>query len=144
MPGVPAIRLTAEWVARAMAGVIRSGDPEREFGGVSIDTRTLKAGGVFVASVYHQDARRRIGGQPADGLHPNGIPFHFFSPGEFRQELRTFFGDVRARPIDITLPLEKRLHLPDRLEGLISRISERVPLLNQFGHLILAKARKGT
>ena len=48
MSGAPAIRLTAEWVARAMAGAIRSGDPGREFGGVSIDTRTLAAGELFI------------------------------------------------------------------------------------------------
>jgi UDP-N-acetylmuramoyl-tripeptide--D-alanyl-D-alanine ligase len=46
--GAPAIRLTAEWVARAMAGAIRSGDPGREFGGVSIDTRTLGAAELFI------------------------------------------------------------------------------------------------
>ena len=48
MSGAPAIRLTADWVARAMAGAIRSGDPGREFGGVSIDTRTLAAGELFI------------------------------------------------------------------------------------------------
>ena len=36
------------WVAAAMAGVIVSGDRAREFGGVSIDTRTLAAGELFV------------------------------------------------------------------------------------------------
>ena len=45
----PEIRLTTEWVARAMGGTPRPGDPEREFNGVSIDTRTLTAGDLFVA-----------------------------------------------------------------------------------------------
>ena len=44
-PALPAeIRLTTEWVARAMGGTALSGDPDREFNGVSIDTRTLAAG----------------------------------------------------------------------------------------------------
>jgi UDP-N-acetylmuramoyl-tripeptide--D-alanyl-D-alanine ligase len=45
----PEIRLTADWVAAAMAGTIVEGDRRREFAGVSIDTRTLRAGAVYVA-----------------------------------------------------------------------------------------------
>ena len=49
-PGQPTeIRLTTEWVARAMGGTVRAGDPDREFNGVSIDTRTLVAGELFIA-----------------------------------------------------------------------------------------------
>src|SRR5690242_8543248 len=43
----PKIRLTAEWVAAAMGGTIVSGGLETEFSGVSIDTRTLRAGDVY-------------------------------------------------------------------------------------------------
>ena len=49
MAEAPEIRLTTEWVARAMGGTARPGDPDREFSGVSIDTRTLTAGELFVA-----------------------------------------------------------------------------------------------
>jgi UDP-N-acetylmuramoyl-tripeptide--D-alanyl-D-alanine ligase len=42
------IRLTAEWVAAAMGGTARS-NTGREFAGVSIDTRTLKPGELFIA-----------------------------------------------------------------------------------------------
>ena len=45
----PEIRLTTEWVAYAMGGTVRAGDPNREFTGVSIDTRTLAAGELFIA-----------------------------------------------------------------------------------------------
>ena len=45
----PEIRLTTEWVAGAMGGTARHGDPDREFNGVSIDTRTLTAGELFFA-----------------------------------------------------------------------------------------------
>ena len=42
------IRLTAEWVAAAMAGTIVAGDGRTEFTGVSIDTRTLRSGELYV------------------------------------------------------------------------------------------------
>jgi UDP-N-acetylmuramoyl-tripeptide--D-alanyl-D-alanine ligase len=41
--------LTAAWVASQMAGAITAGDPGREIGAVSIDTRSLEAGDLFVA-----------------------------------------------------------------------------------------------
>jgi UDP-N-acetylmuramoyl-tripeptide--D-alanyl-D-alanine ligase len=47
--GTPGIRLTAQWVAEAMSAAIVSGEPTREFSGVSIDSRTLTAGQLFLA-----------------------------------------------------------------------------------------------
>jgi UDP-N-acetylmuramoyl-tripeptide--D-alanyl-D-alanine ligase len=46
---VNAIPLTASWVAEAMAGALVSGDAARELAGVSIDSRTLSAGELYVA-----------------------------------------------------------------------------------------------
>src|SRR5438874_11225520 len=43
------IRLVADWVAAAMAGTIVAGDRGHAFTGVSIDTRTVKAGDLFIA-----------------------------------------------------------------------------------------------
>ena len=45
---VAALRLTAAWVADRMAGAIAAGDAAREFGNVSIDTRTLQSGDLYV------------------------------------------------------------------------------------------------
>jgi UDP-N-acetylmuramoyl-tripeptide--D-alanyl-D-alanine ligase len=45
----PEIRLTAQWVAAAMAGTLVGGDGAREFNGVSIDSRTLAPGALYVA-----------------------------------------------------------------------------------------------
>jgi UDP-N-acetylmuramoyl-tripeptide--D-alanyl-D-alanine ligase len=42
------IRLTAEWVAAAMTGRLVIGDGRTEFAGVSIDTRSLRAGELYV------------------------------------------------------------------------------------------------
>ena len=43
------IRLTVPWVVEAMAGSIASGSDNGEFAGVSIDTRTLGKGELYVA-----------------------------------------------------------------------------------------------
>ena len=48
-PEGPALRLTARWVAGAMGAALVAGDPSQEFHGVSIDTRTLAAGDLFIA-----------------------------------------------------------------------------------------------
>jgi UDP-N-acetylmuramoyl-tripeptide--D-alanyl-D-alanine ligase len=44
-----AMRLTGGWVASVTNGTIVAGDPARAFGGVSIETRTLPAGALYVA-----------------------------------------------------------------------------------------------
>jgi UDP-N-acetylmuramoyl-tripeptide--D-alanyl-D-alanine ligase len=44
-----ALRLTLRWVANAVNGGLRCGDPQREIGNVVIDTRVLKPGDFFVA-----------------------------------------------------------------------------------------------
>ena len=43
------LRLNADWVAQVMAGAIVAGDRGQAFTGVSIDTRTLTPGDLFVA-----------------------------------------------------------------------------------------------
>jgi UDP-N-acetylmuramoyl-tripeptide--D-alanyl-D-alanine ligase len=48
VPQAPEIRLTADWVATAMAGTIVVGAGTREFTGVSIDTRTLAPGELYI------------------------------------------------------------------------------------------------
>ena len=46
-----AIALTAAGLAQAMAGRIESGPRDAVFSGVSIDSRTLEAGAVFIALI---------------------------------------------------------------------------------------------
>jgi len=48
VPQTPEIRLTADWVATAMVGTIVAGADTREFTGVSIDTRTLAPGELYI------------------------------------------------------------------------------------------------
>jgi len=48
-PEGPALRLTAAWVAGVMDGALVGGDSSCEFVGVSIDSRTLAPGDLFIA-----------------------------------------------------------------------------------------------
>jgi UDP-N-acetylmuramoyl-tripeptide--D-alanyl-D-alanine ligase len=43
------VRLDLGWIAQAVAGRLRTGDPGREVGGVVTDSRTVKPGDLFVA-----------------------------------------------------------------------------------------------
>jgi UDP-N-acetylmuramoyl-tripeptide--D-alanyl-D-alanine ligase len=43
------MRLTAEWVAAAVGGAVVAGDPAQTFDGVSIDSRTVQTGALYVA-----------------------------------------------------------------------------------------------
>ncbi|MBT4349489.1 methyltransferase domain-containing protein [bacterium] len=103
--------------------------------------QTLIDGGLFISTVYHQSLRRRIKKQPQEGSHPFGIFFHYFFDKEIKDELKTYFNIVNLHPIDITLPLEARLNIPMKLAGLLSRLSEHIPIVNQLGHLLIVKAK---
>jgi UDP-N-acetylmuramoyl-tripeptide--D-alanyl-D-alanine ligase len=48
-PAGPPLQLTAAWVAAAVSGVVLNGDRAQAFTGVSIDTRTLNAGALYLA-----------------------------------------------------------------------------------------------
>ena len=104
---------------------------------------SLRSGGSFVCSAYHQELRRLWRGAPPEGFRRSGIFYHFFSVVELRQELSVGFVVEAIRPIDITLPFERRLGLPPALGGALSRLAERIPFLNRFGHIVIARARKG-
>jgi UDP-N-acetylmuramoyl-tripeptide--D-alanyl-D-alanine ligase len=66
---VSGIILTLEWVVDAVGGVLRTGLPHREVGEVSIDSRSLQPGDLFVAlrgsrfdgHAFVADARERGG-----------------------------------------------------------------------------------
>jgi len=57
-----AVRLTAAQAAAAMAGSLVGGPSEAEIGGVSIDTRTLRPGDVYIAIIGERlDGHRFVG-----------------------------------------------------------------------------------
>ena len=99
---------------------------------------SLRPGGTFVCTVYHQSLLRKIRHQPQDGFHSSQVPFHYFKREELRGELAEHFLVREVRPIQIPVPL-RRIGLP---AGWLSRTSENIPLLNSFGSLLKVEARK--
>ena len=104
--------------------------------------QTLKPGGMVLFTAYHQDLRRKINKLPQEGRHPNGIFYHYFTAQELCGEFSEYFTIQKIQPIDISLPLESRMNLPGNAKGLIARMAEKLPLIRNFGHLILIKAQK--
>jgi ubiquinone/menaquinone biosynthesis C-methylase UbiE len=104
--------------------------------------KTLVNNGKLISTVYHQDLRRRIKKQDQEGRHSSGVFFHYFFAKEIRREFKKYFDTIDIHPIDITLPLESRLKIPSKLAGLLSRLSEHMPIVNQLGHLLIIKAKK--
>lgn len=119
--------------------------PTREARGTFLENirETLKPGGICVTTAYHFDLRRRLRGRPKEGAHASGIFYHYFSRAELVQEIGAVLLVTRARIIDISLPIEARLRLSPSIAGRLSRIVERLPVLRQFGHLVLVAAAKG-
>jgi SAM-dependent methyltransferase len=95
--------------------------------------------GKFVFGTHYYGLHSRIRGEQRSGRYKaGGIYRYLFGRREIEVETRRFFGRVASRPIQIVLPLSWRLKLP-LLK--LSRFAERVPLLNQFGELLLVVAR---
>jgi SAM-dependent methyltransferase len=102
----------------------------------------LRPGGAFISTTYHYDLRMRLRNKQQEGMHPTGIFYHYYTADELRRDIGTHFFVQEVRPIDITLPLEARIRLSPILGGLISRLCERIPLLRDFGHLLMVVAYK--
>lgn len=103
---------------------------------------TLVLNGSLIMSLYHQDLRRRQRALPQEGKHNSGIFFHYFLAKELSQELVDNFVVKNLRHIDIHLPGERHLRLSAKVAGKLSRLVENIPVLKQFGHLLLVKATR--
>lgn len=99
----------------------------------------VKNNGQVVVSAYHQDIRRRLVHSPAEGLHKGKIFYHYFRAQELKKEIGQFFvnSNPKAYYVDITLPLEIKLAIGPAIGGILSRVVSYIPILRQFGHLIL-------
>lgn len=102
--------------------------------------QTLKSAGEIICTVYHNDWRRRFKKMPKEGFHSGKIYYHYFNRGELKAVFKKHFKIKKIKPIDITLPLEARLKLPEKLGGIISRLSQSLFPINRLGHLLLIKA----
>jgi ubiquinone/menaquinone biosynthesis C-methylase UbiE/uncharacterized protein YbaR (Trm112 family) len=99
----------------------------------------LKPGGRYILSAHHHDIRMVLKGAPKSGAYENGIFYQNFTSKSLRQELGDYFSKITMSTICIWLPYISRI---GSARTLISRVSERIPLLNKLGALILATATK--
>jgi len=95
----------------------------------------LTTDGRFVFNAHHHALRQRFRNIPQAGHYPeSGIFRYLFRRSEVMEECGLYFERVQCRPIQITLPLAGRLGLQTVT---LSRIAEKVPVLNQLGELLL-------
>jgi SAM-dependent methyltransferase len=99
----------------------------------------LTPGGRYVVSAHHQDIRRRFGRVDRKGLYSEQFPVFYecLTRADLRRELGVF-ASVDVEPIVIFLPWLSRIPF---MRPTISRLTERIPLLRDFGQLLLATAR---
>jgi len=99
----------------------------------------LTPGGRFVFGTHHHGIRERYLGIERSGRYPEVDMYRYnMTLAECRSEPRHYFGRVSARPIQIYLPVMRRLRWPSAY--LQSRMLERVPILNRFGALTVCVA----
>ena len=95
--------------------------------------------GRFVFSTEFYDLRSRLLGLPrARRYTPGGIYYCHLEKDEIIQETAPFFRRVRVRPINVVVPFSSRLGYMAQL--VISQVAEQIPLLRNFGELLLVSA----
>lgn len=100
----------------------------------------LTGAGRFVFSTHHHGFRQILAGQEKSGRYRTGGIYRYnFRLRECLEEPAPYFERVQAHPIQIHLPFARRLKLPIVR---LSRMMERVPVLNRFGMLVLCVAEQ--
>jgi SAM-dependent methyltransferase len=107
---------------------------------LEVAASACKTTGKFVFSTHHYNIRSRLRGDPQSGYYREAAIYRYlFRRREIEAETRRHFGDVTCHPIQIAIPLAARLGLP---VVRLSRLAERIPLLNGLGELLLVTARR--
>lgn len=101
--------------------------------------RVLMDDGTFVCTAYHYDLRSRLKGDSQEGFHSSNIFFHHFTVSELKREAAQALRLVDIHPIQIFLPIIHRLPFG---HALISSVAEHIPIINQFGRLVMFKGHK--
>ena len=78
-------------------------------------------------------------GKPSWGKYDNGIFYQSFTRESLNEELKDFFKEIRVESICIELPYISRIMW---LRNLVYEFGERIPVVNWFGSLLIAIARK--
>jgi SAM-dependent methyltransferase len=100
--------------------------------------KALSDDGKFVFSTHHYSIRDRLGRVAQAGRYSDGGIYRYhFREREIREECTMFFRDVRARPIQVSLPIVSRWRWPAESA---SDALGWVPLLKEFGRLLLVEA----
>lgn len=107
----------------------------------SLVKKHLAPDGLFLATVYHQDLRRRYQDLNQEGKHKGGIFYHYFLAKEWRRELELVFGRVKIGYLDFVWPLLSRVRLKPKIEGRLSRFGASLPIIQELSHLLWVKAK---
>lgn len=100
----------------------------------------LKPGGRFVFSSHHYGLRAQRERTPKTGFYTAGGIFReYLTAAEIRVETAGSFRGLRQKPVRIYLPLLSRNRA---LQVRISRWAEKVPVLRDFGDILLTEATK--
>lgn len=106
----------------------------------ALAARALRVHGRFVFCTHHHGIRQFLGRLEKSGRYSEGGIYRYnFNLRECREEPAAHFGKIDARPIQIHLPFARTLRLP---VVKLSRMMERVPVLNRFGSLLLCIAQQ--
>ena len=101
----------------------------------------LKDDGRYVGSVEHDDLNRRLLGLPlARRYSRGGILIQHLTMKTMRREVAPYFSKLRIRPIRPRIPFVARL--PHDLAFAILRLSAELPIVRQFGELLLLTAQR--
>jgi uncharacterized protein YbaR (Trm112 family) len=105
-----------------------------------IAAKACDPSGKFVFGTHHYGVQSLLRRELRSGYYA-GAPIYryLFRAREIKRETRRHFGFVSCHPIVITIPFLRRLGVPTVK---VSRLSERVPGVNQLGHLLLVVAKK--
>ena len=99
----------------------------------------LKPNGKYILSAHHHDIREILKGIPVEGEYDNGIYYKKFTAKSLKMELMNYFSKIQFATICIWVPYISRIKAT---RAYISKICERIPVVNHMGSLILAIATK--
>lgn len=134
------LRLEEEQFDLALS-TLYSNLPSPEIRSKSTETvsHALKRNGRYLISAHHHDLRQILRGIGASGQYDNGIFYQSFTKNALRRELEEYFSQITMTTTTIWVPYLSRIRA-SRI--FISRLAERVPVLNWLGAILLAVAVK--
>jgi SAM-dependent methyltransferase len=101
---------------------------------------SLAPGGIFVFGAHHWGPAALRQQLPKEGYYDgDGIYRYYMTTQELKSEAQQYFSRVAVRPVCVAPPGSMRLGLPIYP---VSRFCEQIPMLRNFGKLLLGVAEK--